>query len=69
MLTIHCTGELKDEAMVEIYSVQGQKVSGLVLPAGTTSQQINITELPCGIYLMKSVIGDTIVLKKFSVIR
>jgi len=43
----------KTTGLATVYNVLGEAVQQLTLPPGTTRQQVNITHLPAGLYLIK----------------
>jgi hypothetical protein len=68
-LTLQFDEETTSEIPVTIFDLEGRETMSTVLPAGETSSQLNISSLTSGMYLVKAVIGNEVVMKKFSVVK
>jgi len=68
-LTVQFDEELSGDVVVSIFDLEGREVMKTTLSSESNSQQIDISSLNSGMYVMKAVVENQVVMQKFSVAR
>ncbi|MBK6621981.1 MAG: T9SS type A sorting domain-containing protein [Saprospirales bacterium] len=55
--SIRLPGPMNQDGLLTLYNALGSRVAAQTLPAGTTEREINIGELPAGVYTCRIAIG------------